>query len=145
MIAVFAALGQKGSGSQNIALETGFALAQKSRRRIGLFCHRSHRRNPLCFPTNLDGFDPVSFSSASDLGVQLARWIRRNCPDRNEKAGQEQLLLDRAIAADIARGMPPDQARRTAERRLKGFKGGPLPGGRYVVTDLQLRVRGRPR
>lgn len=143
VIAVFAALGEKGSGSQNIALETGYALAQKSRRRIGLFCHRAHRRNPLCFPTNLDGFDPVPFRSAADLGVQLAAWIKRNCPDRNEKVGQEQVLLDRAIASEIARGVAPDQARQRVERRLRSFKRQPLPAGRYVETDLQERVRTR--
>lgn len=145
VIAIFAALGQKGSGSQNIALETGFALAQKSRKQIGLFCHRSHRRNPLCFPTNLDGFDLISFRSAPDLGVQLGKWIKRNCPDRNEKAGQEVMLLDRAIAADVAKGVPPDQARRRAEGLLRGFKRGLLRGGRYVARDLQERVRSRRR
>ncbi|MGH2454537.1 MAG: hypothetical protein ACRDF5_12420 [bacterium] len=145
VIAVFAALGQKGSGSQNIALETGFALAQKSRRRVGLFCHRTHRRNPLCFPTNLDGFDPVQFRSAADLSVQLARWIRRNCLDRSEKVGKAEVLLDRAIAADVAKGVPPDQARRRAEGLLRGFKRGLLRGGRYVARDLQERVQSRRR
>jgi len=124
VIAVFAATARAGAGSQNISLEIGYAFAKKPARRIGLFCHRTQRRNPLCFPTNLDGFDPILFQSAADLEAQVKRWIERSCPDRNEAMGEEAELLDQVAAEAMARGIPEARARGEAERRLRAARPG---------------------
>lgn len=144
VIAVFAAVGRTGAGSQNISLEIGYAFARKRSRRIGLFCHRSHRANPLCFPTNLAGFDPIQFRSASDLEVQIRRWIVRSCPDRNEPAGHEAAVID-AIAAELAaRGIPEDDARREAERQVRIVKTGSRPVAEFSAEEVKKRVGPRP-
>lgn len=143
VIAVFAAAGPTRAGSQNISLEIGYAFARKSSRRIGLFCHRTHRSNPLCFPTNLDGFDPIQFRSASDLEVQIRRWILRSCPDRNAQAGQEAAWIDTIVAAAVAKGMREDQARREAERQVRILKPGSRPVAEFSEAEVKKRVRPR--
>jgi hypothetical protein len=145
VIAVFAAAGRTGAGSQNISLEIGYAFARKPSRRIGLFCHRTHRANPLCFPTNLNGFDPIQFRSAADLEAQIRRWIVRSCPDRNEPAGQEAALIDAIAAAVVAKGIPEEQARREAERDVRIVKAGSRPVAEFSAEEVKRRVGPQPR
>lgn len=137
VIAVFTAAGRAGAGSQNISLEVGYAFARKPASRIGLFCHRTHRRNPLCFPTNLDGFDPIQFRSAADLEAQITRWIRRSCPDRNEEVGQEAELLDKIVAAAAAKGIPEERARQQVERQLRLLRPERRPRAAFLGAEAK--------
>ena len=140
VLAIFATLGKTGSGSPNIPIEVGYALARKPARNIGIFCHEAHRRNPLCFPTNLDGFDPVQFGSPSELQQKLGKWIRRYCPDRNERVGAEESFVDRIVAREVARGMTEDRARRKAERRLGIVKRGGRLSAEFVEAEVRKRI-----
>ncbi len=139
VVAVFAATGGKKPGSPNIAIEAGYALAKKSAKRVGLFCRKDGRKNPLCFPSNLDGFDPVEFATLLDLDKAIRKWVVKYCPDRNERMGQESESIDKLAAKPMAGGVPDERARAEVERRLRILKRGGLASVRLVQSEVRKK------